>query len=264
MDVRRHDLAADDAETIERTARRLARAFGCGTAWRMPDTTAPDPDEPETTTRGNWTGGLLSDTGEERLARTAPDGESGLPSDVLQVVKRSKHVANVAARGVTGANGKRTERVTARHYWNIQRGRVLRAACSMDTDALAALGALPRLQQSMLLTYAGELHRWPHVARWCVARGHRIEAASAAMDRILWKRPDRTLAQHAWHIGMRKADFLPLVARARCDLDHLLIIASYRFVAMVGGNRKHPPNDSIGMDGQPTAVTLPIPRRRAA
>src|SRR5690348_10701292 len=140
MDVRRHDLTATDAEIIERTARRLARAFGYGTAWRMPDTAEPDPVEPDAATRGDWTGGLLNDTTEERMDRMAleagvnPD-EPGLPGDVLQVVKRSKHVAEVAARSVTGANGKRTKRVTARHYWNAQRGRVLRPACSMDTDA---------------------------------------------------------------------------------------------------------------------------------
>lgn len=267
MDVRRHDLAADDAETIERTARRLARAFGYGTAWRMPDTAEPDPVEPDAPTRGDWTGGLLNDTTEERMGRMAlgagvnPD-EPGLPGDVLQVVKRSKHVAEIAARSVTGANGKRTKRVTARHYWNVQRGRVLRPACSMDTDALGALGALSQIRQAVLLVYAGQLDHWPTVARWCIARGHRIEAASAAMDRILWMRPDRTLAEHAWNIGMRQSDFRALVHRARDDLDRLLLASSRQFMATLGGTRKHPPNDFMGM-GRVSADALP-PLRRAA
>lgn len=267
MDVRRHGFAADDAETIERAARRLARAFGYGTAWRMPDTAEPDPEEPDATTRGDWTGGLLNDTTEERMDRMAMGtnpGEPALPADVLRVVKRSKHVAEVAARSVTGANGKRTTRVTARHYWNVQRGRVLRPACSMDTDALGALSALPSIRQAMLLVYAGQLDHWPAVARWCVARGHCIEAACAAMDRVLWARPDRTLAEHAERIGMRKAAFLPLVSRARFDLDRLLIAASRQFMAALGGNRKHPPNDFIGRDTEITAEFSESPLRRAA
>lgn len=262
MDVRRHDLAADDAEAIERTARRLARAFGYGTAWRMPDTAEPDPVEPDATSRGDWTGGLLNDTGEERMARMGLDGEPALPVDVLQVVKRGLHVAESAARSVTGADGKRTTRVSARHYWNVQRGRMLRPACRMDTDALAALGALSQLRQAMLLVYAGQIDHWPTVARWCMARGHRIEAACAAGDRILWARPDRTLAEHAWRIGMRKADFMTLVHLARADLDRLLLAASRQFVATLGGNPEHPADDFIGK-GQAFADAC-APLRRAA
>jgi len=253
MDVRRHDLTANDAETIERTARRLARAFGYGTGWRMPDTANLDPVESDATTRGHWTGGLLNDTTEERMARMAPDTEAELPCDVLQVVKRGRHVAEGAARPVTGPNGRRTTGVRARHYWNVQRGQVLRPICSMDTDALTALANLSPIRQAMVRLYAGQFQAWPEVARWCMARGHRIEACSAAMDRVLWKRPDRTLAEHAWAIEMRQCDFRALVRLARADLDRLLMAASRQFMTALGGTRNHPANYFISRNEENSA-----------
>jgi len=86
-----------------------------------------------------------------------------------------------------------------------------------------------------------------------MARGHRIEACSAAMDRILWQRPDRTLAEHAWAVEMRQCDFRALVRLARADLDHLLMAASRQFMAALGGTRNHPANHFISRNEENSA-----------
>jgi hypothetical protein len=271
MDVRRHDLAAHDAETIERTARRLARAFGYGQTWAMhagapgaverhADATAPTItlDDPATV-------GIAKDELEH-----VHEYDGGVPNDALPVVKEGRRArpakCDADADAFFAQHGERVMRRTLR-YQNKAGGRqsiLRRPAHRMDVDALAALGALPRLQQSMLLTYAGELHHWPHVARWCMARGHRIEAACAAMDRILWKRPDRTLAAHAWHIGMRQSAFRALVHLARSDLDRLLLAASRQFMATLNGTRKHHCSASLCRGKRPDRRSLPVPLRRAA
>jgi len=246
---------AEQWTTTERAARRIARAFGYGRSWPMDGgehgqaadddaDVAPsadpgfldDPDDPD----------VLDDPDVEKVLDYA-DEPGALSNEALAVVKRGRVMrGGGAARSITGADGKPTAAVHALRYWNVQAVSAVWPVCRMDTDALGAMAALSRIEQAMLLVYAGELQHWPMVARWCMVRGHRIEAACAAMDRILWARPDRTLEEHAFRVGMRKGAFCALVRLARAELERLLFAASAKFAETLCGNRKHPANCLIG------------------
>jgi hypothetical protein len=251
-------MTADD--TIERAARRVAAAFGTGSAWaprvsvkRKPEhgSAGSDDERPDT-------GGRLAVV---RRGRTVERRCDFVPADALAALSDTDRaeVARWRLEPMQAPDPRRPDRVREHVAWTESRTHAATPSGRMQTDALTALSyaKLSGPLDAWFSVYALQRwDRWPTVARYAAACGLNPIATLDAAELILTDGASTPQDVRARQLRMRAADYRHERRVAEHTLRDWLLRAAERFLRALESDEEIG-TASAPLEGYPYRASLP-------
>lgn len=235
------------ADMIERAARRLAAAFGLGGTWTTTDLQHGPASRWERAADGEG-------NGSEHMPASTPELRITRRSETLQRASRAMSEADILAlpsvhhalvnrwqvgNSLRAGDGRNPHRVREFLWWQSTRSIAVSPRSRMDTDALGAL-ALAQLKGPLrpwFELYALERwQHWPTVALHALACGLHPIATEDAAARVLWRTAAVSQNDRANELGMRCATYRSLTSAAEVVLRDWLARACMQFLQALHGD----------------------------